>query len=90
MRVEVIRAWQGRHESVLLTLDDGATAGDALRASSFDEPDDVALAVHGERVACGTPLREGDRLEVLRPLLADPKDARRRRAAAPVKPGKQR
>jgi len=28
-----------------------------------------------------TPLREGDRVEIYRPLLADPKEVRRRRAA---------
>ena len=82
MRVEVIRAWPGRHESVLLSLADGATAEDALRESGFGAADAPALAVHGERVAPATPLHDGDRLEVLRPLQADPKDARRRRARA--------
>jgi hypothetical protein len=39
-------------------------------------------AIHGERVNLRTVLREGDRLELLGPLLADPKDARRERAKA--------
>ena len=89
MRVEVIRAWPGRHESVTLTLADGATAGDALRESRFDAADATALAVHGERVVPATPLHDGDRLEVLRPLQADPKEARRRRARASA-PGRSR
>jgi len=31
----------------------------------------------------GTQVREGDRIEIYRPLIADPKTARRRRAARP-------
>jgi putative ubiquitin-RnfH superfamily antitoxin RatB of RatAB toxin-antitoxin module len=42
----------------------------------------VAHAVFGVRVDANAPLHDGDRLELLRPLLADPKDARRQRAAA--------
>ncbi|TXI28318.1 MAG: RnfH family protein, partial [Ottowia sp.] len=34
----------------------------------------------GVAVAPSTPLREGDRVELLRPLQLDPKEARRRRA----------
>jgi putative ubiquitin-RnfH superfamily antitoxin RatB of RatAB toxin-antitoxin module len=41
----------------------------------------LAFAIFGQRAAPGTPLREGDRIELLRPLTADPKDARRRRAS---------
>jgi putative ubiquitin-RnfH superfamily antitoxin RatB of RatAB toxin-antitoxin module len=40
-----------------------------------------ACAVFGERVAATDYLRDGDRVELLRSLLIDPKDARRRRAA---------
>jgi putative ubiquitin-RnfH superfamily antitoxin RatB of RatAB toxin-antitoxin module len=41
----------------------------------------LAFAIHGQRAVAGTPLRDGDRVELLRPLVADPKDVRRRRAA---------
>ncbi len=82
MRIEVIRAWPHRHESMVLSLPAGASAGDALKASGFGLPDDDAgLAVHGERVTVATALNDGDRLEVLRPLETDPKESRRRRAA---------
>jgi putative ubiquitin-RnfH superfamily antitoxin RatB of RatAB toxin-antitoxin module len=37
-------------------------------------------AVFGERVGMDTVLDDGDRLELLQPLLVDPKEARRRRA----------
>jgi putative ubiquitin-RnfH superfamily antitoxin RatB of RatAB toxin-antitoxin module len=41
------------------------------------------LALHGVRTTPEAVLRDGDRIELLRPLVADPKDARRRRAARP-------
>ena len=83
IRVEVIRAWPRRFEAVAVRLPEGATAADALAASGLASPDIDALAVFGERIDAATVLRDGDRLELLRPLLADPKDARRRRAARP-------
>jgi putative ubiquitin-RnfH superfamily antitoxin RatB of RatAB toxin-antitoxin module len=79
MRVEVIRAWPHRFDSVLLDLQEGATVAEALAASGYDE-DGAAVAVHGVNATPGTVLNEGDRVEVLRPLLLDPKEARRRRA----------
>ncbi len=39
-----------------------------------------SLAIHGRAVNSSTVLREGDRVEILRPLSIDPKLARRRRA----------
>ncbi|SDQ64698.1 hypothetical protein SAMN05428982_1952 [Pseudoxanthomonas sp. CF385] len=81
MRVEVIRAWPHRFESVDLDLPDGSVVADAIAACGFDDlTPGQPLAVHGLMVEGGTALREGDRVEVLRPLLLDPKDARRRRA----------
>lgn len=78
IRVEIVRAWPHRAESVCLELPDGACVGDALAAVGWDAP---ALAVFGERATPATRLVDGDRVEVLRPLLVDPKEARRRRAA---------
>lgn len=81
MRVEVIRAWPHRFESVELDLPDGSTVAAAVAASGFDGlTPGQPLAVHGLMVEDDAVLREGDRVEVLRPLLLDPKEARRRRA----------
>lgn len=80
IRVDVIRAWPRRHEAVHLELPDEATVADALAASGFGRDGVAAVAVFGERVEAGHRLRDGDRLELLRPLAIDPKDARRRRA----------
>ena len=80
MRVEVIRAWPHRFESVALDLPEGATVSDALAASGFADAGHPALAIHGINATAKTVLNENDRVEVLRPLLIDPKEARRRRA----------
>lgn len=43
------------------------------------DPSDWAYAVWGKRVEKTTELKDGDRLELLRPLKVDPKEARRLR-----------
>ncbi|MGI8559989.1 MAG: RnfH family protein [Luteimonas sp.] len=86
MRIEVVRAWPRRHEAVVLALPAGATVADALAASGFALAGIEGYAVFGERVDGRAALRDGDRVELLRPLQADPKEARRRRAGKRVKP----
>lgn len=80
MRVEIIRAWPRRHESVMVDLAEGATVADAVTASGMDDGSHVAVAVFGEKAEASHVLREADRVELLRPLTMDPKEARRRRA----------
>jgi hypothetical protein len=80
IRVEVVEAWPRRHESRWLELPDGATVAEALDVAGYS-PVPVAVAVFGERASVGRILADGDRIEILRPLLADPKETRRRRAA---------
>jgi hypothetical protein len=71
---------------VRLELEPGATAGSALRASGLLEkhpgldPGEVVLGIFGSRVRPDRRLSEGDRLEILRPLVVEPGEARRRRA----------
>jgi len=78
LRVEVVEAWPGRHRRVELELEEGATVGDALRAARVTAA--RAVGVHGRRVGAEQRLADGDRVELYRPLPADPKEARRRRA----------
>lgn len=72
-------------DHVRLSLPAGATLIDALLASGLIErhpeikPDEVKLGVWGKRKQPGDSLREGDRVEVYRPLKVDPKEARRQR-----------
>ena len=42
----------------------------------------LGYAIHGQRAVAQTPLRDGDRVELVRPLQADPKTVRRERAHA--------
>nr|WP_255746006.1 RnfH family protein [Lysobacter sp. CFH 32150] len=75
-------AWPRRFKAVLLDLPEGATVADALARSGLSLPDGiVAYAIHGLRCDTAQLLHDGDRIELLRPLVADPKDARRWRAA---------
>lgn len=83
MRVELLRAWPRHFERRELDLPPGSCVADALAAAGMtDDPETVAYAVYGVRAELQTVLRDGDRIEMLRPLQADPKDARRRRADA--------
>jgi putative ubiquitin-RnfH superfamily antitoxin RatB of RatAB toxin-antitoxin module len=81
IRVEILRAWPHRHESRWLELPDGASVADALAASGWNDADCAGTAVFGLRATPDQGLQDGDRIEVLRALQADPKDARRKRAA---------
>lgn len=82
MRVTVVWAPAPRTvQEVTLELSDGASVAQALAASGWalQQGADAGLSVWGRRVTPGTPLRDGDRLEVTRPLRVDPKVARRER-----------
>lgn len=81
IRVELVRAWPHRHESIRVELPDGAPARLALDAAGWRlDAEFAGLAVFGRPASAETPLRDGDRLELLRPLEIDPKQARRLRA----------
>ena len=81
MKIEVLRAWPRRFARVQVGLPEGARVIDALRAAGLEgDPETAAVAVFGVAVDPVHALADGDRIEVLRPLRADPKDARRSRA----------
>lgn len=88
LSVEVAYARPDRQWLVEVSLPAGAAALDAVRASgilaSCPELDEAALklGVFGKAVKSDALLRDHDRVEVYRPLLADPKEVRRRRAEA--------
>ena len=82
MKVEVVMAWPRRHLAVTLDLPDGATLTQAVEKAGLANADEVdGYAIFGINAPASTVLHEGDRIELLRPLQADPKDARRRRAS---------
>jgi uncharacterized protein len=86
IRVEVVYALADRSWRVDLLLPEGARVADAVAAADMPrrvagiEIDPTRLAVHGRLVTADEQLQDGDRVELLRPLLADPKEVRRRRA----------
>jgi putative ubiquitin-RnfH superfamily antitoxin RatB of RatAB toxin-antitoxin module len=81
IRVELVRAWPRRHDSVEVELADGAQVRDALTASGWSlDQESVGLAVFGLAATISTQLGDGDRIELLRSLQVDPKQARRLRA----------
>jgi putative ubiquitin-RnfH superfamily antitoxin RatB of RatAB toxin-antitoxin module len=80
IRIEVVNARPSAYEQVDLTLPESATVADALSGSGLSLEGIDGYAIFGQCVGTDTQLRDGDRLELLRPLQADPKEARRRRA----------
>lgn len=83
MKIEILAVWSEHVQSQTLALADGATVADALAASTLARDFPLAgMAIFGKRVTETTVLHEGDRLELLRALLADPKQSRRKRAEA--------
>ncbi len=86
MRVEVAYALPDEQFLIALDVDAGTTAAEAVVASGLPErfaeadPATAALAVFGRACERDAVLRPGDRVEILRPLQIDPREARRRRA----------
>jgi uncharacterized protein len=89
LRVEVIYAVRDSAEAVSLEVPTGATVRDAVMASGILErhPEIDLLrqkcGVFGKSRPLDAALRDGDRVEIYRPLAVDPKEARRRRARTP-------
>jgi putative ubiquitin-RnfH superfamily antitoxin RatB of RatAB toxin-antitoxin module len=69
-----------------LEVDEGTTIGQAIEISGIlQEAPEINLAtmpvgIYSKKKTLDTVLRDRDRVEIYRPLIADPKDARRRRA----------
>ena len=84
---EVARARPVRQLFVVVELDAGATLEQAIRASGMLEQfPDIDLAVNkvgvfGKLGKLSDTLLDGDRVEIYRPLIADPKEVRKQRAA---------
>jgi len=85
LAVTVAYAAPGVEAIVPVTLPAGATVADAVAMSGVLErcglvPAAVGYAIFGQRASAHTPLADGDRVELTRPLVADAKEARRARA----------
>ncbi|NOT89863.1 MAG: RnfH family protein [Lysobacter sp.] len=80
VHVEVVQAWPRRHEAVCVDLPAGSTVAEAIAAAGLTPGGHAGIAVYGDPATGDQRLRDGDRVELLRPLTIDPKEARRRRA----------
>jgi putative ubiquitin-RnfH superfamily antitoxin RatB of RatAB toxin-antitoxin module len=85
--VEVVYALAHQQPLLHVRLAEGATVEDAIRASGLLEahPEiDLAktnkVGIFSKLVKLDEKLRDRDRVEVYRPLIADPKEVRRKRA----------
>ncbi|HDR2788870.1 MULTISPECIES: RnfH family protein [Enterobacter] len=84
--VEVVYALPEKQYLQRVSLEENATVEDAIRASGLLElRRDIDLAknkvgIYSRPVKLGDVLKEGDRVEIYRPLIADPKELRRQRA----------
>ena len=76
------RQWTWR-----VSLEEGATVADALAAARLlaegvEVSWEADVGIFGELCGRDAVPRDGDRIEILRPLRSDPKESRRARAAA--------
>jgi uncharacterized protein len=86
MEIEVACATPQKQRVVRLDLPPGSTVGQAVERSGLLRefpgiaPESCKLGVFGRPRKAGDLLQPGDRVEIYRPLIADPKQARRARA----------
>jgi putative ubiquitin-RnfH superfamily antitoxin RatB of RatAB toxin-antitoxin module len=87
IRVEVAYAKPEEQALIALEVEEGATVRQAIERSGvlrqFPEIDldQQRVGIFGKIAAPDQALQNGDRVEIYRPLIADPKEARKRRAA---------
>ncbi|MBM7074412.1 RnfH family protein [Shewanella sp. 202IG2-18] len=92
--VDVVYALPKQQKILQVKVNSGTTAIEVLKLSNlvtfFPEIDleSVKLGVFSNLVKHDRVIEPGDRLEVYRPLIADPKDVRRRRAEKAVQEGR--
>ncbi|MDO4640569.1 MAG: RnfH family protein [Neisseria sp.] len=87
INVEVVYGTANKQHLQCLRVPSGTTARQAVLQSGmtelFPQADllNAPLGIFGKAVKDDTVLRDKDRVEIYRPLLLDPKEARRLRAA---------
>jgi len=87
INIEVVYALPKKQEIITVKLPEGATARQAIEASGLlaKYPEiDLAknkLGVFAKLTKPDSALRDQDRVEIYRPLIADPKEVRKQRAA---------
>jgi putative ubiquitin-RnfH superfamily antitoxin RatB of RatAB toxin-antitoxin module len=88
--VEVVYALPDKQYLRSITVDEGATVEQAIKASgllSLRKDIDLnsnKVGIFSRPVKLGDAVQDGDRIEIYRPLIADPKELRRQRAERSV------
>ena len=86
LEIEVVYGLPGKQVLKKMNVQNGCTAREAVCQSGLDEIfseldlQTAPLGIFGKSVKDETLLRDKDRIEIYRPLLIDPKEARRKRA----------
>lgn len=86
LRVEAAYAMPDEQIIIRLELKEGSTVHDVLEQSELLQryPEinatDSAIGIYGRVVPLDHPIRDGDRVEIYRPLTIDPKIERRSRS----------
>lgn len=81
LMVEVCYATATEQRLVSMSVADGTTLEQAARAAFPDlDLTQHRAGIFGKLKPADTALRDHDRVEIYRPLMADPKESRRRRA----------
>lgn len=89
--VEVAYALPEKQYLQRVTLEEGATVEEAIRASGLlTLRSDIDLTknkvgIYSRPVKLADAVKDGDRVEIYRPLIADPKELRRQRAEKSAK-----
>lgn len=87
IKVEVAYGTRECQEVIEICVPRGTTALEAVKVSGIArlfpeiDPDTAALGIFGRHESPARILESHDRVEVYRPLLMDPREARRRRAS---------
>jgi putative ubiquitin-RnfH superfamily antitoxin RatB of RatAB toxin-antitoxin module len=85
--VEIVYAEPQRGVVKHLSLAPGAVIADALRLAAADQDfrgvdlANATVGIYGQVASRDRPLKNGDRIEIYRPLAEEPKLARRRRVS---------
>lgn len=88
IKVEVVYGLADKQDLLSFEVEEGITVQEAIEQSGImDEYDNIDLSqnkvgIFGKLTQLKKVLRDKDRVEIYRPLIADPKEVRKKRAAA--------
>ncbi len=84
--ITVCYATPEKQVQIALSVEESCTVELAIKRSNILEQfpeiklSAIAVGIFGQRVKLDSNLQDGDRIEIYRPLIMDPKEARRLRA----------